>query len=281
MSPFKSNAPKDLLRSTFDHDFIRGRLGAGPTERAYLGLPGEALLDVLEWRDVIDRAACIHRKAEGIDLMRGAAADARADAMCEFYRGDIDVILSTGRDEDDQYLADRPYRIVNLDYESGLIQDPTASRLEAIRALFEMQAQHEVDFVMFLTLGPRGRPDAFPTRGLDQIGRTLKGYRIDATETIKWYRKQPDNFHIWKVFVPYAIERRANAFRYELNAWTAFFYIGSGDTPMMHFAMLFRFARSDLVPDPLNLAELLTSRLNRVTDRILPDPVRPPPLTYP
>ena len=50
---------------------------------------------------------------------------------------------------------------------------------------------------------------------------------------------------------------------------------------MMHFAMSFRYAQSDLVPDSINLAQLLTSRLNRVTDRILPDPVRPPPLLVP
>jgi hypothetical protein len=280
MAPFKSNAPKDLLRSTFDHDFLRNRLGTGNPECVYLGLPGEPLLDVLEWQDVIGRAACVHRKTTGIDSMKAAAADAGIDSICEYYRGDIDVILSTGSDADNQYLTDRPYSIVNLDYESGLIQDQNASRLEAIRALFEMQAQHGVNFVLFLTLGPRGKPRNFASRGLGQIGRTLDGYNIDASETIEWYRQQPDNYHTWKVFVPYAIERRANAFRYELNAWTAFFYTGSGDVPMMHFAMYFRFAQSDLVPDSINLAQLLTSRLNRVTDRILPDPVRPPPLSY-
>lgn len=280
MLRFESNPPKDLLRSTFDHDFLRTRLGTDNPECCYLGLPGEALLDVREWQDVLGRAACVHRDQTGLDSMQAAAADAGIDSACEYYRGDIDQILTQGEDADGQPLVDRPYRVVNLDYEGGLIQDPGARRLEAIRSLFEQQSEHEVDFALLLTLGPRGKPRNFVSRVLGQIGRALDGYNIDASEVIEWYQAQPDNYHIWKVFVPYAVERRANAFRYELNAWTTFFYVGTGNVPMMHFSMFFRYARSDLVPDSINLVQLLTARLNRVTDRITPDPVRPPPVVY-
>jgi hypothetical protein len=280
MPPFVSSPAKDLLRSTFDHEFIRRRVNAGVAERAYLGLPGERLLDVLEWQDCIDKAACVHRDKDGLDAMRGAASDAHVDSRCEFYRGTIEGVLTTGADEDNQRLADRPYHIVNLDYEGGLIQDRSANRLECIRPLFDMQADHRVDFVLLLTLGPRGKPGEFLGRALDQVGKTLAGYNIDASENIRWYRDQPDTPHLWKVFVPYAFETRARAFRYELVAWQSFFYLGTNDVPMMHFAMSYRYALNDLVPESINLAQLLTSRLSRVTDKIRPDPIRPPPLVY-
>ena len=280
MAPFESSPPKDLLRSTFDHDFIRGHITPGTAERAYLGLPGERMLDVLEWQDCLDKAVCIHRDIEGIDAMKDVATDAGITPRCEFHRGDIDQILEDETDADGQLLVDRPYHVVNLDYESGLIQAESARRLEAIRSLFELQAEHRVDFVLLLSLGPRGRPGNFVGRTLSQIGRILDGYRIDASGNILWYKAQPDNKHLWKVFVPYAIESRARAFRYELAAWQSFFYQGTGDTPMMHFVMFFHYAVGDLVPESINLAQLLTSRLNRVTDRIQPDPLRPPPLTY-
>lgn len=279
MVPFVSNRPKDLLRSSFDHEFIRKRLPPAEGERAYLGLPGEDLLDVIEWQDSLERMACIHREAASIDMMKTAASDAGIAPRCEFYRGDIDTVLRTGTDNDNQPLVDRPYQVVNLDYEGALVQDPGGRRLEAIRSLFQSQQEHQVDFVMFVTVGPRGRFGNAPSLGLRQIERGLRRYGIDASESVSWYHRQPDNRHVWKVYVPYALAARARAFRYELAAWVPFSYAGTGGVPMMHFAMHFRYARDELVAEDVPLTLLLTSRLYIVGERIEPDSTQPPALS--
>ena len=67
---FTSSAAKDYVRHVVDRDIIRGfRNQHYPDQQlAYLGLPGEAILDILSWREFIGYCTAIEDNAPTLNV---------------------------------------------------------------------------------------------------------------------------------------------------------------------------------------------------------------------
>lgn len=278
----ESNVPKDLLRSRYDLSFIRRSLPVSESERTYFGLPAAGMLDVVCWRELLDRAVCVDRSGDTINAMKVSANAAGLFDVCTFLRGDVGAVLKTKVDEDGSPLPDSLFDVVNLDLEGALFQSDPAERLDAIDALFRHQREFEGPFVLFLTLGFRSvrkHPMTEVDRKLRDIERELEHDGVEAGPTVQWYFSRHSTQRL-KVYVPYAVEERARPQRYSLSRYLAFHYLGTGGVHMMHFAMHLTYSEDQVAPPRTSLRRLLTAPLYQVTDGpdAHPEPAVPPEL---
>src|SRR5580704_7127089 len=152
---FSSSEAKGYIRDDFNYNLIKQfKAEHYPNvELAYLGLPGESLLDVISWRGFIGRWT-------GVQAVGNAALDEAADNLVRnairqrlergfsVVRGNIDLLM---KDRSDKLKW--PYQIVNLDYVGGFLG--AKDRIAAIEAMFGQQVG--VAFTLFITLNLRDR----------------------------------------------------------------------------------------------------------------------------
>jgi hypothetical protein len=262
----KSNPPKDILRSRYDLNFIRNSLEPTDSERVYFGLPAQGMLDVIAWREFIDRAICVDRDRGTLDAMSIVAQNEKLFDSCTFLRGDIETVLRNGRDDDNVPIPDWGFDIVNLDLEGALFQSDPASRLDAVDSLCRRQKEFQQSFVLFLTLGFR----SVRRNSMDEVNRKLRDIEVeldqegvDAEPAILWYLGHPSERRL-KVYVPYAVEERARVSRFRLTKYLSYHYLGTGGVHMVHYAMYLEYSLDQVSPPRTSLRRLLTAPLYRV-----------------
>lgn len=250
---FADSPNKHAVRSHWDLPILkRWRLDVG-RPLTYFGLTGPRMLDLIAWREVLDR-----RRDAIEELPRGRkkreAADQAAAALqttamrkglsdgLEILRGDIGTIIMNGLDafgvrpQMSDGAADRSrftYDLHNLDFDGGLafIEKKTGSapRMDAIKKLFERQRGHS--FVLMLTINVR-----------NTVGREIQDFldRLSAQPeggAIEWYRQRGDGEveHRLKAIVPLLIRASAHPQGFRCYSHPPVAYTGHKGARMVHF----------------------------------------------
>ena len=235
---FSSSSAKDFIRERLDREIIRAFKGEhyGDTRLAYLGLPGESLLDILAWRDYIGRWTAVQIAETAQDLAVAERLETNVlknhlETGLTFVRADIDWLLST---TEGRQRLHWPYQVVNLDYYGGLVYaagDGSSRRIEALRGLFACQAR--TAFVLFLTLNLRDRDGGELERLVAAEEEDLGA--ADLTGVAECFRSHRElgRVGLLKLYVPRLLGRIAD--RHSLAFTPPILYRGT--RPMVHFAL--------------------------------------------
>jgi hypothetical protein len=270
--PFVSTKNKDLIRSQYDKDKIKREGQRKNRQLIYFGLPGWRMLDVLEWKDYLEKVIAVERNEEYRHLLVTTAFYNGLDARLQLLTGDIDEILINGKDEFGTLPIEPTFDLVNLDYEGGIIHKDLkggSKRIDAVKKLFERQSIGKQDFLLLSTFNTRNRDEKEFDNTLDVINSQLATYRIDATDVINWYKNARYDFKI-KIYFPYVLSRLTSGGRFICSFYPPVTYQGSSNIRMVHFACLFRYAeqliaKEQSLIDILNLSmfEIVGSKMRR------------------
>lgn len=250
---FADSPNKHAVRSHWDLPILeRWRAGLG-RQLTYFGLTGPRMLDLIAWREVLDRRRDAveefprdRKKREAADQ---AAAALQTTAMrkglsdgLEILRGDVGVIIMDGLDafgvrpQMSDGAADRSrftYDLHNLDFDGGLafIEKKTGSapRLDAIKKLFERQRGHS--FVLMLTINVRNTVGQAIQDFLDRLAAQPAGGAID------WYRERGDGEveYRLKAIVPLLVRAAAHPQGFRCLSHPPVAYTGHQSARMVHF----------------------------------------------
>jgi len=237
-SKFTSSEAKNYIRDIFDFEIIRNFKHEHYQDQslAYLGLPGEGILDVLSWRQFIGRWTGVQvvdtsYNAEIADRIVQKVLLNRMERGFELLRDNIDELLAT---EAGQQQLKWPYQIVNLDYYGGLVnaaENGNSRRLNALRGLFARQI--DVSFVLFLTLNLRDRDRGELTRLVNAEEEELSGLEIQGVSECFTGHREFGNAGELKIYVPIFLGAIAN--RHSLIFHPPILY--QGTQQMIHFAV--------------------------------------------
>jgi hypothetical protein len=232
-----STEAKDKVRNEFDYKIITDfRANHYPDRKlAYLGLPGEALLDILSWRNFIDRATAIEDTATRERLELNVLRNRLEGVVSPVY-GNIDQLLGT---EPGRQRLRWPYHIVNLDYCGGLIHARKrddlrlSQRLDAISSLFSSGYQEETAFILFITLNLRDNDHGEMRELLDEVRQSLSQFGLQGVE--ECFAAHSDIGHAGelKIYLPIFLANSAK--RHTLNFIPPILYTGT--KTMAHFAV--------------------------------------------
>ena len=156
---------------------MRRSLAGAQADRAYFGMPGRAMLDVIAWGSFVNRAFCVEANKTELGIMQSSALAAGLLESCTFLRGRVEEILRSGLDADGIAVPDAGFDVVNLDFEGSLFQKDQAERLDAIDELFRRQRRRIQSFVLFVTIGFR----SVRRRPMDEVVRKFRRHRSGAS----------------------------------------------------------------------------------------------------
>lgn len=235
---FISSQAKDFIRDVFDFEVIRTfQQDYYPDQPlAYLGLPGEDLLDVLSWRSFIGRWTAVQiadtpvNAAVADHLVRNALLK-RLERDFQPVRADIDVLLSA---ENGRQKLHWPYQIVNLDYYGGLVNatnDHRSRRIEALQGLFF--AQERAAFILFLTLNLRDRDRGELSNLVNAAEEELLGGELQGVADCFRTHRELGHAGELKIYVPVFLASVAR--KHTLIFHPPILY--QGTQQMIHFAI--------------------------------------------
>ena len=217
------------------------------------------MLDVKQWRDYLDYVIAVENDPDAVGLMILTAGEIGIGGITQILQGDVESVLIDWQDENGDPPAKKSFDIVNLDFLGGFIGFGGISddrRVNAFRELFRRQAMMKNSFILFLTVGFRESKGQEYDYKLHHIEKELRELGIDAEETLGWYLSHPTKHKI-KVYIPFLIDEIAIANRFHLKKHMCFYYKGSGDVPMMHFAFDFEYSSEYISPQRLSLVSVL------------------------
>jgi hypothetical protein len=208
----------------------------------YIGLPASTLTDLAQWKEYFNHFSVVERgqpDQEFIyqhDLMLSAMRLGISRKL-SLLRGDLDDVLLNGKDIFGNPVK-YPFDVVSLDYSGGILyKDPTgaAKRPESISKLCEEQAQHNLDFLLFLSTNMDIQDQGEIKSTFDEIQRDLSKIGIDVSRTTRAYRDHPLLEARLKVYVPYMIRNLTSRW-FRCTTFKPIYYAGNKATRMMHFS---------------------------------------------
>lgn len=256
---FESSDEKALVRTKWDRPILEALKEKSKQPLTYFGLPGPAIQDILDWRDLLGIVT-------GVERLRKPAADREEDLerhrrllnnvmtndiqQFQLLRGEIEDVILQGLDQDNE--APRLHRgstrsgmsfgysLVNLDFLGGIgyrakkgASAEQSKRGRSLKKLFERQQGTE--FVLLATFNVR-----------DRVGEELRAYiqstreRVDEPlrPTLDWYGKRgpAEKIYILKVVVPLFIQHTAEENMFSSHAYPPVAYGGTGTATLVHFA---------------------------------------------
>jgi len=272
--PFVSTKSKDLIREQYDKNIIKEVSQQKKKALIYFGLPGWRMLDVLCWKDYLEKIIAVERNEEYRHFLLTTAFHNNLDAQLQLLGGDIDDSLINGRDDFGTPFAEQTFDLVNLDYEGGIFYKDLkgdSKRINAIKKLLERQSIGKRDFLLLSTFNSRNRDEKEFDSTLDTIHSVLASYRIDSTDAIKWYKNARYDFKI-KIYFLYVLGRIASGNRFSCSFHPPVTYQGSSKIRMVHFACLFNYSEHVVAPEQsltkilnLSMLEISGSKLKKCT----------------
>lgn len=228
---FTSSEAKDYVRHVVDRDFIRVFRNQHYSEQqlSYLGLPGEAILDILSWREFIGYCTAVEEDGATLSGLELNVLKNRLEGVVHPIRANIDELLSseTGRSR-----LRWPYQVVNLDYYGGLVnckENRESKRLEALKAL--LARQRDAAFVLFLTLNLRDKDRGELDDLVDQQEEDLRVVDPDGVRACFNGHRELGHAGLLKIYVPVFLLNEAK--RHTLEFLPPILY--QGTKPMVHF----------------------------------------------
>ncbi len=257
MGAFEDSENKAAIRRLWDREVLVRWQSRFDNLLTYFGLPGAALMDLLDWREVLDpRRTGVQsmgrtkgQRDDAWDIISRMQARAHVFGLASGFqvlRGDIEDVILNAVDLDgnppqmnDGQAASTmrfKYDLVNLDFCGGIGYREAAGvkRVDAIKKLFERQQAH--NFVLLLTINVRD------TLG-DEIAHYLQQLRAhfndnEWRDTVDWYlaRGNGEREYRLKAVVPTFIRMTAEARNFRCTCLPPIIYIGHNQAHMLHFA---------------------------------------------
>jgi hypothetical protein len=256
---FESSDEKALVRQKWDRPILEALHQESKQPLNYFGLPGPAIEDVLDWRDLLGIVTGVERLRKGaadheedLERHRRMHRNVMANDIQQFQllRGEIEELILQGLDQD----GDAPrlhrgssrnemsfgYSLVNLDFLGGIgyrvkkgVPATQSKRGRALKKLFERQQGTE--FVLLATFNVR-----------DRVGEELLAYIHNTRErveealrpTLDWYanRGASEKIYILKAVVPLFVQHSAEENMFACHAYPPVAYGGTGTATLVHFA---------------------------------------------
>ena len=231
-------------------------------ELRYLGLPASTLVELITWNDWFSHFSAIERGKSGQEfveqhnLMLTALLHNISDKLL-LLRGEMDDILNNGKDQFNNYVP-YPFDVISLDYSGGLVYKDKAGRskrTQSISNLLARQADHNKDFLLFISTNFDYVDEGEIERVLKDINRELEKMGVRAQSTLEPLLRYRSDGAQLKVYVPYIIKSlTAQSYKCEFNK--PVFYFGNRDTRMVHFAFWLRRTSNYLAGKP-NLSDMV------------------------
>jgi len=253
---FDGSQNKIAIRQRWDRPVLDAAMAVHGHVLSYLGLPGPAAQDLLEWRDILGVRTGVERLRRGSvareedrerhrRLLRTVMINDISDGF-QPLRGEIeDIILdTTDVDGASPLLNDgQPlhrmrflYDLINLDFFGGVgYRDKRgiSKRVRALKKLFERQ--QGTSFVLLLTFSVRDGLDDELTQYLTETRDRADG---ELRRIVEWYARcgTGDKDHKLKALVPLFLQRQAEDNMFRCHTYPPIAYDGNGGTRMVHFA---------------------------------------------
>lgn len=251
---FDGSEAKAALRRQWDKPILLRASQGGKTLLSYFGLPGPAVEDLIEWRQVIGVATGVERlrrardkRVEDLERHRRLMRNVLAEGLTDFQllRGDIEDVILNACDQDrnvpkvndgnEPHLMRFRYGLVNLDFLGGVgyrDKNGETKRVRALRKLFERQ--RGTSFVLLLTLNVRDTMDEEITTYLQ---RSSARQRAEVAPVLRWYaeRGAGEREYKLKALVPLFIQSVAEGEMFSVRCYPPVAYTGSGRARLVHF----------------------------------------------
>jgi hypothetical protein len=230
-------AVRDLQSQTIQK-FLKDQLG----KLKYFGLPSDEMKDITDWQPFFSEFVAVERGVapdswERQHLLMLNAFRNNVLSKLILLRGDVDRIILDGRDEDGNTLH-YPFDVVTLDYSGGLLYRDTKGhqyRLAAIRELICKQAEHKVNYLLFISSNLDNCKNAEVRKTLQNIKTELLRYGVTANQVIGAYLDHDNDEPKLKIYVPYFVNQVASGVNYNCETEHTILYLGNQDTRMMNF----------------------------------------------
>ncbi|HZS02209.1 MAG TPA: hypothetical protein VFE37_26060 [Chloroflexota bacterium] len=253
---FDPSANKNLLRRQWDAPILQAAVTSRGRKLTYFGLPGPAIEDLLDWKDLLATRTGVERlrsrapeHEEDLErhrrLLRNLLVNGISDGF-QLLRGEIEDIILDGSDASGMFpmLNDHApparmrflYDLVNLDFTGGVgyrDKHGESKRVRAIKKLFERQ--NGTGFVLLMTINVRDNLDDELTRYLHERGLRADG---DSAALLDWYaaRSAGEKDCKLKAVIPLFIRHVAELHLFACHAYPPVSYDGTGRNRMVHFA---------------------------------------------
>lgn len=274
---FKSSKNKDVIRSTYDRELVRAEFEHHEGRVTYFGLPGWRMLDVLAWRDYLKQIIAFEEQHILAIQMILTAFKNHLESRLTLSMEEVDDALIRNKLRDGKPIP-FGFEVVNLDYEGGIVYkdiNGDSKRVGALRALFKGQGEVKKDFLLLLTINVRNNDKG----EIDEVvSKILKENGINKPISVP---AQPVAVK-YKVYVPFLVQRIAEANRYDCLVHLPIYYSGaSNKSTLVHFAFTLRFNKnvSAVSPSTQTMKEILRLELLEARDgRIRSQGIKFPPL---
>lgn len=232
------------LQGRMIEKYFKNKLG----KLKYFGLPSDEMKDILDWTPFFSYFTAVERGIfpnnwEKQHLLILSAFKNNILDRLDLLRGDIDEIISSGKD-DYGTLLDYPFDIVNLDYSGGLLyrnEREEQYRLGAIRKLIQKQAQSKISYLLFISSNLDNCKDVEIQRTLTNIKTELLRYGANGEKVINAYLDHEKDEVRLKIYIPYFINQIASGVNYNCETRKIIFYVGNLNVRMMNFRFYLKY----------------------------------------
>ncbi len=208
----------------------------------YFGLPGESMRDILLWKDFFSYFCAVERGEPGEEFLlqhnlRLSALKYGISDRLHLLRGELDNILLQGYDNYGNPVV-YPFDVVTLDYCGGIIYKDSAERsirAESMRELVRNQAEHNQNFLFFITCNLDNNDRGEIRKVFFDIQNELNKLGVDVSQSVHAYLSHPKKEAQLKVYIPYLI-RAVSAAMYRCETLKPICYLGNRETHMMSFS---------------------------------------------
>ncbi len=241
----------------------------------YFGLPSEEMKDIIDWKPFFSKILAVERGDpnnfwEKQHLLMLTAFKNDIFSKTIILRGDIDQIILSGKDSDNNTLI-YPFDVVSLDYSGGLLyreKNGDQNRLKAIRKVIEQQATQQVDFLLFISTNLDNCKDGEVKRVIEDVKTELQRSGYNASEVFARYLSHEKDEVRLKIYIPYFVCQIASSRSYNCETKRAIFYAGNKDTRMMNFRFCMKYNRRTTAPrfPKESLANIINSPMIQIDD---------------
>ncbi len=236
----------------------------------YFGLPGSGAFDVEDWKEYIETVHAVEWDGQKVTDLHINLIELGFSKDLVIFSGDIcDVI------ENSNYIElFVKYNLINLDFTGVLVSRSSSDRgnrkINAIKKLLEDQSRKfdnmEELIVLFTFYGTRNESSDLD-EALNLILDGLKNHsnfqNSNIEEICNWVRDKGKQYH--KIIVVFPVLFFSNCPKFLAICKEIVFYIGDGNSPMVHFIFKLTRKRSGIeMASMINIQKMESIPLQKI-----------------
>jgi len=251
---FATSEAKDCIRQSWDRPILQARVLQTGGPLAYFGLPGPAVHDLIEWRDLLGKRTGVERLRKGSlqiedlerhrRLLRNVLTNGLSDGF-QLLRGEIEDVILDGSDADGTIPSESDnapairmrfrYGLVNLDFVGGVGHPDKTGQSKRTRAIKELfRRQEGTSFVLLLTVSVR---DTNEPELANYLSEAQSRVHDDLRPALVWSAEHEKGrqSYLLKAAVPLFIHHTAEEHMFRCRMYPPIAYQGTGRTRLVHF----------------------------------------------